>query len=105
MMSPGTDKPYDIVDHQVKNKKTWNYKSINHLVDKRKLMLEKTIHQSSIGIKKDEHEAPDNDQAETCHWNIDQNYGSNRLGPCYKNEIGVKNEHDKRKIKLLKADF
>lgn len=40
------------------------------------------------------------EKAETHHRNVEQNYGSYGLGPCYKNEPGVKNEHDKRKISI-----
>lgn len=38
---PGTDKPYDIVIQQVKNKATQSGKNVNYLVNKRKSMLEK----------------------------------------------------------------
>ncbi|KAF0527505.1 hypothetical protein F8M41_013604 [Gigaspora margarita] len=39
-------------------------------------------------------------KAETHHRNVEQNYRSYGLVPCYKNELGVKNELDKRKISI-----
>ncbi|CAG8687939.1 19363_t:CDS:1, partial [Gigaspora margarita] len=108
MMSPGTDKPHNLVDRQVKNKKTWNRKSINQLVDERKLMLEKPCestkiarledplddvrnlfeseysHQSGVGIKKDEREAPDNDRVSAPT--------SCKLFHCYQNETNIKKD-------------
>ncbi|KAF0493324.1 hypothetical protein F8M41_021404 [Gigaspora margarita] len=37
-------------------------------------------------------------KAMTHRQSTDQNYRSYRFGPCYENELGVKKEHDKRKI-------